>query len=88
MHDLGNFAIGINWIDRCLRRRRNGNGNRNGHDCGNSGHRGNVDQHGDSGNVCTVSNFDKPRDAANPWNVDSLHNGNNGNDRTVRVVRI
>ena len=78
MHDVGDFAIGTHWIDLYVRRWWNGDGIRNNCDRRNSGHRDNVGHHLDIGQPSTC-------DAANLWDVDSLHNRN---DRSVRVVRI
>lgn len=91
MHDVGDFAIGNDWIDLYLRWWWNGNGIRNNCDRRNSGHRDNVghyldiEQHSNGGNVGAIGNVDRSWVAPNLWNVDSLHNWNGG---SVRVVRI
>jgi hypothetical protein len=74
MFDRGDLAIGNVRIDRQLRRRRNGSGNRG------ACHRGNDGPHGDAGNINIVANVNCA------GNVDVLGNaGHVGNVGNVRL---
>ena len=81
MFDLGDFAIGNIRIARDLRRRRNGNGNRN-HD---ARHRGDVGRRGNIGNV-DVGNIDVDGNLGDVGRIDILRNvGDVGPDGNVRL---
>ena len=81
MFDRGDLAIGNVRIDRQLRRRRNGSGNRGACHRGNDGgHHGRGGPHGDAGNINVVANVNCA------GNVDVLGNaGHVGNVGNVRL---
>lgn len=63
MLDPGDFAIGNVRIDRYLRWRRNGNGNRGACDSGNVGHHGNIGNVNVIRNIGDIGNIDIVRNA-------------------------
>jgi hypothetical protein len=74
MFNRGDVVIGNVWIDRQLRRRRNGSRNRD------ACHRGNDGPHDDAGNINIVANVSSDR------NVSILGKaGHFGNVRNVRL---
>ena len=81
MFDRGDFAIGNVRIARDLRRRRNGNGNRN----SDARHRGHDGRHRDVGNINVVRDIDVIGNLGDVRSLDILrHAGNVGIVGNVR----